>query len=58
MARFSKQHFYNKTTKEVKVFSYNLAIPKRIVEEAGLQDSKVEFSVKGSKIIIEKALDK
>ena len=58
MARFGKQHYLNKTTKEVKIFSYTLAIPKRIVEEAKLQDSKVDFSVRSGKIIIEKALDK
>lgn len=58
MARFSKQYYYNRTTKETKIFSYNVAIPKKIVEEAKLQNDKLEFSVKNGKIIIQKALDK
>ena len=58
MPKFNKQYYYNMTKQEKKVFSYNISIPKRIVEEANLSDIQVEFEVKNNTIIIKKNIDK
>ena len=58
MAKFSKQYFYNKTNNEMKVYSYNLSIPKKIVEEANLENSQVKIELKNNEIIIKKDIDK
>lgn len=58
MTKLCKQTFYNKTTQEMKVFSYNISIKKSVVEEANLQDSEVEVIAKDGKIIIQKVIDK
>ncbi len=58
MAKFHKQTFLNKTTNEMKVFSYNIPVKKALVEEAGLEDTEVSIRVEDGKIIIEKDIDK
>lgn len=58
MAKFSKQYFYNKTNNEMKVYSYNLSIPKKIVEEANLENSQVKIELRNNEIIIKKDIDK
>ena len=59
MAKFYKQTYYNKTTNEIKVFTYNIPVPKAIVEAVDLQDKEVKISTKDGKIIIEeKIIDK
>lgn len=58
MVKFHKQVFLNKTTNELKVFSYNIPVKKALVEEAGLEDTEVSIKVENGKIIIEKNIDK
>ena len=58
MSKFSKQYFYNKTNNEMKVYSYNLSIPKKIVEEANLENSQVKIELRNNEIIIKKDIDK
>ena len=54
MARFHKQTFLNRTTNEIKIFSYNIPVKKKLVEEANLQDVEVEIRREENKIIIER----
>lgn len=58
MARFHKQTYLNKTTGEIKIFSYTIPIKKALVEKAGLENVEIETRVEENKIIIEKKLDK
>ena len=58
MPRFHKQEFYNKKENRFKVFSYTIALPRRIVEEAKLENVEVEVKVENGKIIINKSVDK
>ncbi len=54
IAKFHKQTFLNKTTGELKIFSYTVSVKKQLVEEAQLQDVKLNMYVKDNKIIIER----
>ena len=56
--KFHKQEFYNKTENKMKVFSYTIAVPKEIVEQAKLQGIELICRAESNKIIIEKKLDK
>ena len=58
MAKFQKQQFFSKKENQFKTFSYTIAIPKLIVEQANLEIGKVDFKVENDKIIIQKSIDK
>ena len=58
MPRFHKQEYYNKKENKFKVFSYTIALPKAIVEEAQLENIEVVAKVENGKIIIDKSIDK
>ena len=58
MAKFCKQYFINRTTGEKKVYSYTIPVPKRIVDEAGMEECDTKITVQDGKIIIEKNIDK
>lgn len=53
MAKLVRQKFIT-TSGERKTYAYLVAIPKRIVEQVGLQDTDINVYVEGERIIIEK----
>ena len=58
MAKFHELTFYNKKEGKFKIFSYTIAVPKVLVEEAGLENTEIELKLSNDKIIIQKAVDK
>lgn len=51
MAKLNK--LYYRTSKgETKINCYTTAIPKRVVDKAGISESEIDFKVEGNKIVI------